>query len=428
MLATVALLGALVTAYIVNWGVEHNPVEFMDLSVYRLGVQAWLHGQDMYGTLPPTVAGNRLPFIYPPFAAIPFVPMTWVSWTMTWWISTAISVAALALVIWLTARRVWPTYGWRAATLATSILLPASLVLQPVTDTLWFGQVNMLLMALVAADLLVEKPRWPRGVLIGIAAAVKLTPAGFVLVFLLRKDYRSTRNTVLAAVAATLLGFAANWSGSTRFWFGDTGLGRAAQAMSANNQTVRAALERMNLPTLLQDGLWLGLAALVFGMVVVAIRRAYRAQAPDALPLAMVLTAALILTASPTAWGHHWVYVVPALVVLIGRGMKSFGWALAAAVVALVFWVRPFAPPPRTPVFWWRLFDSPPQLPTEDHRMHWALAEHLYANPYVLVTLTLLALLVFGHRTAKNAVQDDPSVAPNARRGSLWRIAERIRG
>jgi len=53
-------------------------------------------------------------------------------------------------------------------------------------------------MALVALDCLVAKPKWPRGMLIGVAAAIKLTPAVFVLFFLLRRDYRSA---VTAAVS-----------------------------------------------------------------------------------------------------------------------------------------------------------------------------------------------------------------------------------
>ena len=73
----------------------------------------------------------------------------------------------------------WWTVGW---------LLPAALFLEPVRNTLNYGQVNVALMALVAADCLAAAPRWPRGALVGLAAAVKLTPAAFVLFFLLRRD------------------------------------------------------------------------------------------------------------------------------------------------------------------------------------------------------------------------------------------------
>jgi alpha-1,2-mannosyltransferase len=70
-----------------------------------------------------------------------------------------------------------------------AVALPVSLLLEPVWETLQFGQLNLRLMALIALDGLVERPRWPRGMLVGIAAAIELTPAAFVLFFLLRKDY-----------------------------------------------------------------------------------------------------------------------------------------------------------------------------------------------------------------------------------------------
>ena len=71
---------------------------------------------------------------------------------------------------------------------AAAVVLGA---LEPVLQTFEFGQINLLLMALVAVDCLVDRPRWPRGMLIGIAAAIKLTPAVFLLYFLLRRDYRA---------------------------------------------------------------------------------------------------------------------------------------------------------------------------------------------------------------------------------------------
>ena len=74
---------------------------------------------------------------------------------------------------------------------AVGWLLPPALLLEPVRSTLAYGQVNIVLMALVALDCLAVAPRWPRGALTGVAAAMKLTPAAFVLFFLLRRDYRA---------------------------------------------------------------------------------------------------------------------------------------------------------------------------------------------------------------------------------------------
>lgn len=92
------------------------------------------------------------------------------------------------------------------------------LVLEPVTSTLNYGQINIVLMMFVAPDCLPKKTRWPRGVLIGLVAAVKLTPAVFVLFFLLRKDFRAAVVSALSFAVFTAIGFALTWSDSVKYW------------------------------------------------------------------------------------------------------------------------------------------------------------------------------------------------------------------
>src|SRR5947199_222106 len=80
-------------------------------------------------------------------------------------------------------------------------------VAHPVTNTISWGQINVLLMMLVALDVLWPNPRWPRGALIGIAAAIKLTPAGFVLIFLLRKDFRAAVTSLVSFLVMSAIAF-----------------------------------------------------------------------------------------------------------------------------------------------------------------------------------------------------------------------------
>ena len=203
---TVPLLALALVNVVVHTGGRH-----IDLEVYRFGVQAWLAGGDMYGTLPETSDHITLPFIYPPFAAIVLLPLAVAPWLLAWSALLALSTAALGLTFFLVARRLWPSGGRGGALSVASIALPLALAVQPgkavdfsrpappipafalepVMQTIEFGQVNLLLMALVALDVLVVRTRWPRGLLIGIAAAIKLTPAAFVLYFLLRREYRA---------------------------------------------------------------------------------------------------------------------------------------------------------------------------------------------------------------------------------------------
>ena len=99
---------------------------------------------------------------------------------------------------------------WRLARMRRLLpwALPAALLLEPIRSTLTYGQINALLMALVAFDCLTRAPRWPRGIGVGIAAAVKLTPAVFLLFFLLRRDLRSAARAGLSFAACTGAGFA----------------------------------------------------------------------------------------------------------------------------------------------------------------------------------------------------------------------------
>src|SRR5690348_10252261 len=138
----------------------------IDLDVYRIGSRAWLRGWDLYGLLPRTSSGAPLPFSYPPFAAMVLSPLTLLPMKAASVLLTLASIALTALVLGIFLRSAGVT-GRRAV----AWLLPAALLLEPVRNTLNYGQVNLALMALVAADCLVRSPRWPRGALTGIAAA-----------------------------------------------------------------------------------------------------------------------------------------------------------------------------------------------------------------------------------------------------------------
>ena len=79
----------------------------------------------------------------------------------------------------------------RRAWLAAAIVAPAVIYLEPIRSNFDFGQINVVLMTLVIADCVPRKTPWPRGMLLGIAIALKLTPAVFLLYFLLRRDTRA---------------------------------------------------------------------------------------------------------------------------------------------------------------------------------------------------------------------------------------------
>ena len=339
------IVGAASLAYVIRWTVLTYltaPRQFLDLSVYRLGVQAWWHGQNMYGVLPPDSQGNHLPFLYPPFAAALFTPFALLSWHQVIGGMLLLSLLSLLVTIYLTAMRIWPDGGVRGTILVTAVTLPLSLKAEPVWDTIWYGEINLVLMALVALDCLTPHPKWPRGLLIGIAAAVKLTPAVFILFFLLRKDFRTSVTIVISGAVATGIGFLTSWQGSMSYWFGsNSALHGVSGTGFIGNQSIDGALGRWGLPHHTQKELWLAAVAVVGVASILAIIKAHRR---DNAPLAMVITAMFGLVASPTSWGHYWIYAVPAIMVMVAVAIQRqhIGWLIAAIAASLVVAIPPF--------------------------------------------------------------------------------------
>lgn len=322
---------AAVTFFLLSYsghGVGLGPYH-IDLDVYRIGGRAWLRGVDLYGRLPVTQGGAHLPFTYPPVAAVLLSPFSLVPMAAAATALTLGTVALLAVVIRVFLRRLagaatsaW-TLGW---------LLPLALFLEPVRDTLGFGQINVVLMALVSLDCLDRTPRWSRGALIGLAAALKLTPAAFVLFFLVRRDWRAAGTTAVSFAAVTGLGFVIAWHDSVQYWTGTVlQLSRAGHPMYASNQSILAVLARFGLDPHTPAGLasWLTLSA---GIVAVAWRGMRRAIAASEDCLALSLNAFAALLISPISWSHHWVWCVPALMTLTVLGVSKRSWPLLTTV------------------------------------------------------------------------------------------------
>ncbi|WP_297614511.1 glycosyltransferase 87 family protein [Nocardia sp.] len=368
---------------------------FIDLQVYRLGVQALWHGGDMYGQLPQTTIGIGLPFIYPPFAALVLAPFALVPWDAARIAFFVTSVAALAISFYLVARRVWPGESrQRLGLWVTACATPLALLLEPTHSTLDFGQVNLLLMVLVVADCLAEKPTWRRGMLIGIAAAVKLTPAAFILFFLIRRDYKAAVTAAITGAVTTALTFAVLPHSSMKYWFGGMGnvSGLSGSAFHTN-QSIQAVLARLEIHKPLLTILWLVLSAALLALVVPAMRRA-----ADFPPLALAINAVFTLLVSPISWSHHWIWIAPALLAMVGYATQlpwrsAVGWYAVTAITTAVFVIGPQN---------W--------LPDGEHReSHWTPWQHVIGNTYVWFSVLLVALFLLSTRRARLVA---PSAAP----------------
>ena len=351
--------------------------DYIDLLVYRMGAHVLLDGGDLYGAIPPVVDDFGLPFTYPPLSAILFVPLALIPVTLSKFVFTAVSVAALVVTVRMVLGRVRPDLANRTSWVVTAVTVAVALQLEPVRETISFGQINLVLMALVTVDVLASKPKWPRGVLIGLAAAIKLTPAGFLLLFLLARDWRTSARIVVSALGFSAAAFVLLPEASTRYWLHtlpDTG--RIGSAYYAANESFKAVVSRFAPPDPLESALWLGAVAVMLIVAVVAIRLAL---SRGDLVTALLATATAVLLASPVSWSHHWVWVAPALMVLTLEVLRAPSRRNVAVAVAIgaVFLIGPHH-----------------LLPAGDGReLEWALPQHLVGGAYVMIGVGFLIWL-----------------------------------
>lgn len=381
----------------------------IDIEVYRMGGRAWLDGQSLYAgdATFHTAIGLGLPFTYPPLSAIVFSPFAWMSFDAA---SVAITCTTLALlvvatVLVLTRLEVWgPSSTWTGVTsepawlrrtwLALVIVAVAMIYLEPIRANFDFGQINVVLMTLVIADCIPRRTPWPRGILVGLAIALKLTPAVFLLYFLLRRDTRAAVTAVLSFVVATLVGFVLAWRDSWEYWthtLGDTD--RIGSAALNTNQNIAATLARLELGETLQFALWTTACFAALALTVWAARRVLKSAEPDAEPLALVCIALFGLVVSPVSWSHHWVWVLPTLMVvtvLAYRRRNAPLAIIALAGAALMVWT-------------W----TPIDLMTKHHETSASWWRQLVGGSYVWWALALIA--VAGATAASRRVSPPPT-------------------
>ena len=344
----------------------------IDLDVYRTGARVLLHGGNLYGRLPRLATGAELPFTYPPFAALSFVPLALLGYSTANWLLTTVTIACVAATLWWFAASTPGQAGARMRRLLPWAL-PAALLLEPVRSTLTYGQINALLMALVTVDCLARAPRWPRGIGVGIAAALKLTPGVFLLFFLLRRDLRSAARAGLSFAACTGIGFALAPHDSLRYWTQVAYQPARVGGISyAANQSILGTLARFGLSDPARAWLWLALCLLAAALAVTGMRGAIKS---GHVTHALVLNAAAGLLISPISWSHHWVWAAPALLtclVTIGPNQRRL---LACAVLALLT----FAVAPH-----WL-------LPSGSAReLHWSWWQQAAGDSYALIALAVL--------------------------------------
>lgn len=326
------------------WDKNGSPIFKLDAWIYWHATAQWQAGGSLYDWWA-NPAQHLWPFTYPPFAAWAFTPLIPLTDGLTQVLLTLATPACVAWTARVTLRRLGADAPVAAAA-APWIALGAVALLEPVPKTMEYGQVNAILMAMVAGDLLglKEGSRW-RGVLSGLAAAVKLTPAIAVLALLVRRDWRGTATMVGTALGATAVGWALSPRESAQFFAHSMwDPGRAGLADYSGNQNVRGAIARF-LPESVWGPVWAvcAVAVLAGACMLLAQLEALRALRPEEAGLLTCLQVSVTMTTglliSPISWSHHWVWCLPALMCLVeaGRRWREPGVWTAAAAGVVVF-------------------------------------------------------------------------------------------
>ena len=230
----------LILPYIIQYGklVPWQP-STIDLQVYVYAVKDMLAGKDIFATTTPFWS---LYFIYPPIAAILMTPLAfgpYVFWQVVW---TGGLVWAQQSVL----KRCGAPRGWKLGLLGIAVVL----AVEPIRTTLGYGQVNTMLMALVVADLLPDPPeqrrRIPQGILIGLAAAIKLTPALFVIFMFLIGKRRAAITAIISFAVFTGIGAILLFRETVVFFSGLSGGDtRTASPLYTGNQSLLGVFFRL---------------------------------------------------------------------------------------------------------------------------------------------------------------------------------------
>lgn len=318
-----SLILALQVLLIVVFSIAYDSLDFR---IYRLGGRAITDGAALYEEQLADHWFTNTPFMAALFTSFSELPPTAgrVIWQLT---SLAAFVWACRTTLRMAGRRV-----------PLVVAVAAGLLLEPVWHTFFLGQVNLFLLALVLADMHRVALGRPSGIGIGIATAIKLTPAVFVVVLLMARRTKDAVTATATFAVCTALAYLINPDASRTYWlhtFYDTS---RVGVLYISNQSPYGALTRILWRTT-EVGDWytaISIAIGVFGLTVAALW----ARRGDWLA-ATAVTGMTGLLVSPISWAHHWVWIVPALAVLLRNNGHKTALAIYAVFVLSPLWWTP---------------------------------------------------------------------------------------
>lgn len=325
-----------------------NGANFVDLHVYLGGAGALDHPGTLYSYVYADQTPDfPLPFTYPPFAALVFYPLHLLPFgfvAFCWQIGI---MAALYGVVRVSQRLL----GQAGGTRPTALLWTAvGIWIEPLRSTFDYGQVNVILVLAVLCAAYSSR-WWLSGLLVGLAAGVKLTPAVTGLYFLGMRRWGAAIFSAVVFLATVGLSIAVIGQ-QARYYFTDL-LGdarRIGPIGTSFNQSWRGGISRI----LGHDAGYGPLVLAAIAVTAVLAVLAWRALGTDAVRdrLGSLLVVQLFgLLISPISWTHHWVWLLPLMIWLIHGpwrarpGARLLGWGWLGLTLVGVPWLLSFAQP-----------------------------------------------------------------------------------
>lgn len=326
-LATAALAVSLTAHFALQF--VPKTTTMIDLRVYRHAPPGLFSGTLYDFRLGEFSEQFPLPFTYPPFAALTLLPLSWLPWGVVRLGWQVLSIGCLYWVARCSVRLVAPSAPHRYVLLWTA----AALWFEPVRTTFNYGQINLVLAAVLLSALLAARDV-TAGLGVGLAAGVKLAPGISALYFLARRRYAAAAWSAVWFAATVGLMSALAPKASEQYWLHLlSDASRIGPVGSAINQSLRGALTRSAGFDVSLGPQWLVAVVVATVLAGVALRAAVRAGDTMAM---IVVVQFFGLLVSPISWSHHWVWALPALVWLVHGPVAHHFLGRAAALLWLL--------------------------------------------------------------------------------------------
>nr|WP_236147593.1 mannosyltransferase [Mycolicibacterium sp. CH28] len=339
------LLAASVAARLAWTYLVPNGANFVDLHVYLGGAGALDHPGTLYSYVYADQTPDfPLPFTYPPFAALVFYPLHLLPFGVVAFCWQLGIIAALYGVVRVSQRLlgVPARRGHHLAMLWTAV----AIWIEPLRSNFDYGQINVVLVLGVLCAAYSSR-WWLSGLLVGLAAGIKLTPAVTGLYFLGMRRWAAAVFSAVVFFATVGLSVAVIGQ-QARYYFTDLlgDAGRIGPIGTSFNQSWRGALSRI----LGHDAGYGPLVLAAIAVTAVLAVLAWRALGGDRLGSLLVVQL-FGLSISPISWTHHWVWLVPLMIWLLNGpwrtrpGARWLGWGWLVLTIIGVPWLLSFAQP-----------------------------------------------------------------------------------